>query len=881
MRIRSWNYSSMEPLYRGPLGVVSKARCETKGGRFDAVTSLDERLDLETTIQALDARMVRVGGLRSPLLVRDKGLVEVDGRICLASVLVDGVPLRYIVGHTPLPPRVACGLASKIAHALHTAYDRLPRRKRRPYGLVHGDLGPDDIIVGENGDIRVANVGWKHGAPALQPDPLRMLLPHPTAWAAPEAGDGTATHASDIYSLMALLSWMITAKVPSYASSEASWHEAVVEEVSGSVLASSGEVALGELIAWGMSHDPSARPRGEEVYGWLAKLTRTLPGAQWPAVVASRLGSAQADAIEAVVGLEDDSEDLLAAPPPEGLDWSGSAAEAPTDAPPSVAWDPPSDPYAEHRTTPRAHVASVVVDSHRRSVDLSAVLPRVADGTSASEAEEMLTEAIEAADVEFEDLDEAALEAPEVFQGLAEVSREADADAGFALKLGELESDEFEITDTEDGSAFTLEAGELVEDEDEDHLVVTGDAPADSGSDGGTIRIQVGGGLGQSTWGRDDLSDVELPEHLFREDDGAERSTRAPRQKPRQPVRITMPVHEDSLDVFAFQGSETDAIEATTGRVRSHLPLLEEDQGGSAPADEELEVELPPPTDALVMPVAPSIVPSRPPRPALPSYENPRPPRDPGGNTFLWAVGLASGLILAIMAANPLIQSIRNPVRNLPASPSNYVPSGDIGSSIEDGLQGAKAVGEGESEPVDARSAAKRPEATPEAAAPGLEPEPEPEPEPTPVPVPPSDDLPPPDPVPVPAPTPAPESPSASEESTAGPTPVPAAPPQRVESEPPPPPPPPPPPAPEAAAEAPAAADAGRGTVVLQGDAATVRLVGPGGTFRAGSVPVGSYTVQAVFDAGTPVVSSGDVVVKEGETVTVFCNSAFMVCKVR
>ena len=47
MRIRSWNYSSMEPLYRGPLGVVSKARCESKGGRFDAITALDDRLDVE------------------------------------------------------------------------------------------------------------------------------------------------------------------------------------------------------------------------------------------------------------------------------------------------------------------------------------------------------------------------------------------------------------------------------------------------------------------------------------------------------------------------------------------------------------------------------------------------------------------------------------------------------------------------------------------------------------------------------------------------------------------------------------------------------------------------------------------------------------------
>jgi hypothetical protein len=69
--------------------------------------------------------------------------------------------------------------------------------------------------------------------------------------------------------------------------------------------------------------------------------------------------------------------------------------------------------------------------------------------------------------------------------------------------------------------------------------------------------------------------------------------------------------------------------------------------------------------------------------------------------------------------------------------------------------------------------------------------------------------------------------------------------------------------------------------VVVTGDASTVRLVGDGGSFAAGSVPVGTYVVQAVFTPGSPIVSSGDVVVKEGEAVTVMCNGAFMVCRVK
>jgi hypothetical protein len=66
--------------------------------------------------------------------------------------------------------------------------------------------------------------------------------------------------------------------------------------------------------------------------------------------------------------------------------------------------------------------------------------------------------------------------------------------------------------------------------------------------------------------------------------------------------------------------------------------------------------------------------------------------------------------------------------------------------------------------------------------------------------------------------------------------------------------------------------------VVLQG-AKSVELSGRSGTFPAGRVPAGTYTVKAVFGHDAPVVA-GEVTVVAGETVTLVCNERFKRCMV-
>ena len=68
----------------------------------------------------------------------------------------------------------------------------------------------------------------------------------------------------------------------------------------------------------------------------------------------------------------------------------------------------------------------------------------------------------------------------------------------------------------------------------------------------------------------------------------------------------------------------------------------------------------------------------------------------------------------------------------------------------------------------------------------------------------------------------------------------------------------------------PAVAPTGRGTVIIMGDAQRVRLTGSPGSFGAGALPAGVFTIQATFD-GDETSMAGTVNVGDGERVRIMC----------
>ena len=170
-------YRIVEKIGRGGMGAVYKAE-DTVLGRMIALKVLDEENEEAHIMAALEHPGI--------VPVHDAGHLP-DGRAFYAMKLVDGVPLHDL--HGSLPDRLR--VFQKICEAVAFAHSR---------GVVHGDLKPENIMIGAFGEALVLD--W--GVAALA---RRGSIAGTRGFVAPEQAAGAAMNPqSDIFSLGAILS---------------------------------------------------------------------------------------------------------------------------------------------------------------------------------------------------------------------------------------------------------------------------------------------------------------------------------------------------------------------------------------------------------------------------------------------------------------------------------------------------------------------------------------------------------------------------------------------------------------------------------------------------------------------------------------------------
>ncbi|MEQ1703531.1 MAG: serine/threonine-protein kinase, partial [Ilumatobacteraceae bacterium] len=220
------------------------------GGESHVVLARDLQLDLEVVIKvrqilgaddlgrlrreaALLMRIVAHPGL--PMVRSD--LVDGD-RYCLVSDYISGSDLRTRVdaqsGGLPLP--IVLGLVDQLAGTL----DHL-HRHRPP--VVHGDVKPENLILTDDGRLVLVDFG---AAMRVGDDGERLGTP---GFSAPEVLAGEAlSPAADVYSLAALVVYLLTGAVPRLG---APWPAA---------LTAGGHARLERVLRSGLTWDPLGRP---------------------------------------------------------------------------------------------------------------------------------------------------------------------------------------------------------------------------------------------------------------------------------------------------------------------------------------------------------------------------------------------------------------------------------------------------------------------------------------------------------------------------------------------------------------------------------------------------------------------------------------------
>jgi eukaryotic-like serine/threonine-protein kinase len=199
-----------------------------QGGQAVAYKATDTRLDRSVVIKILlpelassenaRRRFEREAKLASALdhpnicAIYDIG--ESDGLFYIVMPYAEGRTLKQVISGRPMEILSALSIAVQVADAITTAHAR---------GIVHRDIKPNNIVVNDQGQVKVLDFGLAKMLATDQEtgvDPEKSMteigLPYGTAgYGSPEQAAGERVdHRTDIFSLGVLIYEMVTGRQP-------------------------------------------------------------------------------------------------------------------------------------------------------------------------------------------------------------------------------------------------------------------------------------------------------------------------------------------------------------------------------------------------------------------------------------------------------------------------------------------------------------------------------------------------------------------------------------------------------------------------------------------------------------------------------------------
>ena len=214
-----------------PAGTVLEGRYRVdgllaRGGMSVVHRGSDLRLDRPVAIKVLDRTLARDPAFvrrfereaRAAARLAHPGVVAVhdqgrdpDGTVFLVLELVEGGTLRDVLrDEGRLHPATALTVAEQVVTALQVAHDR---------GLVHRDVKPENVLVGTDGSVKVADFGlvaaaWETDG-ADDPEGSGEMVLGTVAYLAPEqVTEGRADARSDLYAAGIVLFELLTGAPP-------------------------------------------------------------------------------------------------------------------------------------------------------------------------------------------------------------------------------------------------------------------------------------------------------------------------------------------------------------------------------------------------------------------------------------------------------------------------------------------------------------------------------------------------------------------------------------------------------------------------------------------------------------------------------------------
>ncbi len=193
---RAIQFELFEMLGEGGQGSVYKAL------RRDRATGLEQTvavkiLHSKTAVELWRREFESLSQVRSKYCVRALSFERVGRRPALVLEYIDGISLAQLSLSCVLDIRDSNEIAAQLEYALKDLHS---------YGVFHGDLSPQNILIDLDGGIRLLDFGLANSAPGL----LRLT----PDFAAPERLTGApVSAATDLYSLGRVIALTMGAQI--------------------------------------------------------------------------------------------------------------------------------------------------------------------------------------------------------------------------------------------------------------------------------------------------------------------------------------------------------------------------------------------------------------------------------------------------------------------------------------------------------------------------------------------------------------------------------------------------------------------------------------------------------------------------------------------